>query len=174
MNKKYIPLMIGSLLLSGCVKGPTVTEENALEVAVDDSNTDMTEVTSSDMKKEDGVFKVEFTTESGKYSYTVGSDGLVVDRKYEPGAAEEERIEQAKEEPKEESPKQEENKDDEKTRAENSALSNVGLSREDVTSITSELNAEQTQYTVVIVSAGNTTTCIVNAETGEVVSTVFE
>lgn len=172
MSKKYIPVILASLLLCGCVKGPTVTEENAYEVAVDDSNVDMAEVTSSDIKKTDEGYKVVFTTESGKYTYTIGTDGLVKKRNYAPG----ETMEAAdqKDQPKEEPAKTDTNTDEKKTRAENSALSNVGMSRDQVTSITSELSADQTQYTVVITAGESRTTCVVNADSGEVISTMFE
>lgn len=173
MNKKYIPFIITSLLLCGCAKGPNVSEENALEVAVDDSDVDMSEVTSSDVKKSDGAYKIVFTTESGKYTYTVGTDGLVQDRKYEPGESEEQVIEEEKGEPVDNGPKVEDNTDEEKTRAEEAALANVGLSKDEVTSITSELNAEKTEYTVVITVGDSRTTCVVDADTGEVVSTSF-
>lgn len=172
MNKKCLPFILASFVLCGCVQAPSVSEENALEVAVDDSNVDMAEVTSSEVKKSDGVYKVVFTTESGKYTYTVGTDGLIQDRDYKAGETEEVQTEQP--EQKKEEPKQEENTDEKKTQAENSALSNVGLSRDQVSSITSELSADQTQYTVVIVAGDSRTTCIVNANTGEVISTMFE
>lgn len=174
MNKKYIPFILTSFLLCGCVQGPNVSEENALEVAVDDSNVDMAEVTSSNVKKSDGAYKVVFTTESGKYTYTIGMDGLIQDRDYKPGAAEEQELENKKESKKETDSKPEDNTDEKQARAENSALANVGLTRDQVSSITTDLSEDQTQFTIVIVAGDTTSTCIVDANSGEVISTAFE
>lgn len=177
MNKKSIGLILASILLTGCVSGPNVTEENALEVAIDDSNNDPAEVTASQVTKKDNVYTVIFTTENGQYTYKVGTDGLVKNRDFSneitlsQDSAEQQPEQQ--DQPKQEEKKEEPKTDDKEAAAINSALSNVGLTRDQTTSVTASLNEDGTQYTVTIVAGDSTTVCVVEAATGNVISTMF-
>ena len=174
MNKKSIGLILAAVLLTGCVSGPNVTEENALEVAIDDSNNDPSEVTASKVTKKDGIYTVVFTTESGQYTYHIGTDGLIKDRNYTNEITLEANPEVEEETaPKEEEKKEEPKTDDREAAAIEAALSNVGLSRDQTTSVTTSLNEDGSQYTVTIVAGDSTTVCVVEAATGNVISTMF-
>lgn len=173
MNKKSIGLIIASLLLTGCVSGPNVTEENALEVAIDDSNNDPEEVTASKVTKKDGVYTVVFTIESGQYTYKVGTDGLIKERNFTNEITLQPDEQHPVEQPKQEEPKEETKNDDREANAIDAALNNVGLTREQTTSINTSLSEDGSQYTVTIVAGDSTTTCVVDATTGNVISTMF-
>ena len=170
MNNKTICLCLLSLLLTGCVQGPTVTEENALEVAIDDSNNDSSEVLESEVTKKDNVYNIVFTTEAGQYTYKVGTDGLVKERDF----SSETTLEMTENDPESKEEKKDEKIEDKENNAINAALSNVGLSRDQTTSITADLTEDGTQYTVTIVAGDTTTVCIVDANSNDIISTSFQ
>ena len=177
MNKKCLGLFFASILFTGCVSGPNVTEENALEVAIDDSNNNAADVTASEVTKKDNVYIVVFTTPNGQYTYQVGTDGLVKKRGFSTDITLKQGPDEQTTEPSE-SKKNEENMeqpktDDKETAAIDAALNNVGLTQDQTTSISTSLSEDGSQYTVTIVAGDSTTTCVVEVATGNVISTMF-
>lgn len=175
-------LLAVSCLFSGCSKDEGVSLENATEVALDDSNNTQDSVSNLESTEKDGKYVVSFDVDNGTYTYTIEKSGIIENCDYNKTGSQT----QPQSDP--QSEKQTEPKDTEsgeehsqtniegfisEQEALDAALSNAGLAESDVTAIQTTLNKKQKEYTVEFVYGDATNQVTVDAQTGEVLSSIF-
>lgn len=161
-------------LLTGCSKsGLEITKNDILEVARDDANASKKDCENVVIKEEKGAYIVSFNTSGGSYEYKIGKDGIIQDRNYKRSNSEEvsttEPIEEKKEETKKEEPT---SFDENQQQAINAALANAGLGQEDVADVDCTLDEASQQYTVTFTFQDIHNTCVVDAATFVVLSSI--
>ena len=169
-------ILASTLLLTGCGNSELeITQNDILEVARDDANATKKECSNVSIQEEKKYYTVSFDTTTGSYEYKIGKDGIIQERNYKRSNSEEkeevsttEPVEEKKEEVKEESTSFDENQQ----QAINAALANAGLGQEDVTDIGCTLDEETQQYTVTFTFQDIKNTCMVDAATFTVLSSI--
>ena len=176
-------ILASTLLLTGCGNSNLeITQNDILEVARDDANASKKECSNVSIQEEKKYYTVSFDTTTGSYEYKIGKDGIIQERNYKRSNSEEvsttEPVEEKKEETKDKTEtKKEEKKDstsfDENQQAAiNAALANAGLGQEDVTDIGCTLDEATQQYTVTFTFQDIKNTCMVDAATFTVLSSI--
>lgn len=176
-------ILASTLLLTGCGNSELeITQNDILEVARDDANATKKECSNVSVQEEKKYYTVSFDTNTGSYEYKIGKDGIIQERNYKRSNSEEvttsEPVEEKKEETKVETEtKKEENKestsfDGNQQQAINAALANAGLGQEDVTDIGCTIDEATQQYTVIFTFQDIKNTCVVDAATFTVLSSV--
>ena len=172
------------LLLTGCSKsGLEITKDDILEVARDDANATKKECENVSIKEQKGSYIISFNTNGGSYEYKIGKDGIIQERNYKRSSSEEkeevstsEPVEEKKEETKVEAQKEEKKEstsfNKNQQAAIDAALANAGLAQEDVTDIGCTLDKASQQYTVTFTFQDIHNTCMVDAATFTVLSSV--
>lgn len=172
------------LLLTGCSKsGLEITKDDILEVARDDANATKKECENVSIKEQKGSYIISFNTNGGSYEYKIGKDGIIQERNYKRSSSEEkeevstsEPVEEKKEETKVEAQKEEKKESTSfgknQQAAIDAALANAGLAQEDVTDIGCTLDEASQQYTVTFTFQDIHNTCMVDAATFTVLSSV--
>ena len=171
------------LLLTGCGKsGLEITKDDILEVARDDANATKSECENVSIKEQKGSYIVSFNTNGGSYEYKIGKDGIIQERNYKRSNSEEvttsEPVEEKKEETKVETETKKEEKkkstsfDENQQAAIDASLANAGLGQEDVTDIGCTLDEATQQYTVTFTFQDIKNTCMVDAATFTVLSSI--
>lgn len=172
------------LLLTGCSNsGLEITKDDILEVARDDANATKKECENVSIKEQKGSYIISFNTNGGSYEYKIGKDGIIQERNYKRSSSEEkeevstsEPVEEKKEETKVEGQKEEKKEstsfDENQQAAINAVLANAGLGQEDVTDIGCTLDEASQQYTVTFTFQDIRNTCMVDAATFIVLSSV--
>lgn len=179
-------ILASTLLLAGCGNSELeITQNDILEVARDDANATKKECSNVSIQEEKKYYTVSFDTTTGSYEYKIGKDGIIQERNYKRSNSEEKEevstsapVEEKKEETKVETEtKKEEEKpstsfDENQQQAINAALANAGLGQEDVTDIGCTLDGATQQYTVTFTFQDIHNTCMVDAATFSVLSSV--
>lgn len=174
-------ILASTLLLTGCGnKELEITQNDILEVARDDANATKKECSNVSVQEEKKYYTVSFDTNTGSYEYKIGKNGIIQERNYKRSNSEEvsttEPVEEKKEETKIETKKEEKKKstsfDENQQAAINAALANAGLGQEDVTDIGCTLDEATQQYTVTFTFQDIKNTCMVDATTFTVLSSV--
>lgn len=172
------------LLLTGCSKsGLEITKDDILEVARDDANATKKECENVSIKEQKGSYIISFNTNGGSYEYKIGKDGIIQERNYKRSSSEEkeevstsEPVEEKKEETEVETKKEEKKEstsfNKNQQAAIDAALANAGLAQEDVTDIGCTLDEASQQYTVTFTFQDIHNTCMVDAATFIVLSSV--
>ena len=172
------------LLLTGCSNsGLEITKDDILEVARDDANATKKECENVSIKEQKGSYIISFNTNGGSYEYKIGKDGIIQERNYKRSSSEEkeevstsEPVEEKKEESKVEAQKEEKKESTSfgknQQAAIDAALANAGLAQEDVTDISCTLDKASQQYTVTFTFQDIHNTCMVDAATFTVLSSV--
>lgn len=172
------------LLLTGCSKsGLEITKDDILEVARDDANATKKECENVSIKEQKGSYIISFNTNGGSYEYKIGKDGIIQERNYKRSSSEEkeevstsEPVEEKKEETEVETKKEEKKEstsfNKNQQAAIDAALANAGLALEDVTDIGCTLDKASQQYTVTFTFQDIHNTCMVDAATFTVLSSV--
>lgn len=172
------------LLLTGCSNsGLEITKDDILEVARDDANATKKECENVSIKEQKGSYIISFNTNGGSYEYKIGKDGIIQERNYKRSSSEEkeevstsEPVEEKKEESKVEAQKEEKKEstsfNKNQQAAIDAALANAGLAQEDVTDIGCTLDEASQQYTVTFTFQDIHNTCMVDAATFTVLSSV--
>ena len=168
-------ILASTLLLTGCGNSELeITQNDILEVARDDANATKKECSNVSIQEEKKYYTVSFDTTTGSYEYKIGKDGIIQERNYKRSNSEEKEeasTSQPQEEPetkKEESTSFDENQQ----QAINAALANAGLGQEDVTDIGCTLDEATQQYTVTFTFQDIKNTCMVDAATFTVLSSI--
>lgn len=170
-------ILASTLLLTGCGNSELeITQNDILEVARDDANATKKECSNVSVQEEKKYYTVSFDTNTGSYEYRIGKDGIIQERNYKKSNNEEkeevsttEPVEEKKEETKEvESTSFDENQQ----QAIDAALANAGLGQEDVTDIGCTLDEATQQYTVIFTFQDIKNTCMVDAATFTVLSSI--
>lgn len=176
MAKKNSLLLIAAfgLLLTGCSKsGLEITKNDILEVARDDANASKKDCENVAIKEEKGVYIVSFNTSGGSYEYKIGKDGIIQERNYKRSNSEELSTTEPVEEKNEETKKEELTSFDEnQQQAINAALANAGLGQEDVADVDCTLDKASQKYTVTFTFQDIHNTCVVDAATFVVLSSI--
>lgn len=177
-------ILASTLLLTGCGNSNLeITKNDILEVARDDANATKKECSNVSIQEEKKYYTVSFDTTTGSYEYKIGKDGIIQERNYKRSNSEEEvsttePVEEKKEETKVETEtKKEEEKastsfDENQQAAIDAALANAGLGQEDVTDIDCTLDEATQQYTVTFTFQDIKNTCMVDAATFTVLSSI--
>lgn len=174
-------IIASTLLLTGCGNSNLeITKNDILEVARDDANATKKECSNVSIQEEKKYYTVSFDTTTGSYEYKIGKDGIIQERNYERSNSEDvsttEPVEEKKEETKTETKKEEKKEstsfDENQQAAIDAALANAGLAQEDVTDIGCTLDEASQQYTVTFTFQDIHNTCMVNAATFTVLSSV--
>lgn len=179
-------ILASTLLLTGCGNSELeISQNDILEVARDDANATKKECSNVSIQEEKKYYTVSFDTNTGSYEYKIGKDGIIQERNYKKSNSEEkeevsttEPVVEKKEETKVETEtKKEENKestsfDENQQAAIDSALANAGLGQEDVADIGCTLDEVTQQYTVTFTFQDIKNTCVVDAATFTVLSSV--
>ena len=176
-------ILASTLLLTGCGNSKLeITQNDILEVARDDANATKKECSNVSIQEEKKYYTVSFDTTTGSYEYKIGKDGIIQERNYKRSNSEEvttsEPVEEKKEETKVETETKKEEKkestsfDENQQQAINAALANAGLGQEDVTDIGCTLDEATQQYTVTFTFQDIKNTCMVDAATFSVLSSV--
>lgn len=176
-------ILASTLLLTGCGNSNLeITKNDILEVARDDANATKKECSNVSIQEEKRFYTVSFDTTTGSYEYKIGKDGIIQERNYKRSNSEEvstaEPVEEKKEETKvKPETKKEEKKestsfDENQQQAINAALANAGLAQEDVTEIGCTLDEATQQYTVTFTFQDIKNTCMVDAATFTVLSSI--
>lgn len=172
------------LLLTGCSNsGLEITKDDILEVARDDANATKKECENVSIKEQKGSYIISFNTNGGSYEYKIGKDGIIQERNYKRSSSEEkeevstsEPVEEKKEETEVEAQKEEKKEstsfNKNQQAAIDAALANAGLAQEDVTDIGCTLDKASQQYTVTFTFQDIHNTCMVDAATFTVLSSV--
>ena len=172
------------LLLTGCSNsGLEITKDDILEVARDDANATKKECENVSIKEQKGSYIISFNTNGGSYEYKIGKDGIIQERNYKRSSSEEkeevstsEPVEEKKEETEVETKKEEKKEstsfNKNQQAAIDAALANAGLAQEDVTDIGCTLDKASQQYTVTFTFQDIHNTCMVDAATFTVLSSV--
>ena len=176
MAKRNSLLLIAAfgLLLTGCSKsGLEITKNDILEVARDDANASKKDCENVAIKEEKGAYIVSFNTSGGSYEYKIGKDGIIQERNYKRSNSEElsttEPVEEKNEETKKEEPT---SFDENQQQAINVALANAGLGQEDVADVDCTLDKASQKYTVTFTFKDIKNTCMVDAATFTVLSSI--
>ena len=171
-------ILASTLLLTGCGNSELeISQNDILEVARDDANATKKECSNVSIQEEKKYYTVSFDTTTGSYEYKIGKDGIIQERNYK-GSNSEEKEEVSTTEPvKEPETKKEEEKastsfDENQQAAINAVLANAGLGQEDVTDIGCTLDEATQQYTVTFTFQDIHNTCVVDAATFTVLSSV--
>lgn len=176
-------ILASTLLLTGCGNSELeITQNDILEVARDDANATKKECSNVSVQEEKKYYTVSFDTTTGSYEYKIGKDGIIQERNYKRSNSEEvstaEPVEEKKEETKVKTETKKEEKkestsfDENQQQAINAALTNAGLGQEDVTDIGCTLDEATQQYTVTFTFQDIHNTCVVDAATFTVLSSV--
>lgn len=176
-------ILASTLLLTGCGnKELEITQNDILEVARDDANATKKECSNVSIQEEKKYYTVSFDTTTGSYEYKIGKDGIIQERNYKRSNSEEvsttEPVEEKKEETKVETETKKEEKkestsiDENQQAAIDAALANAGLGQEDVTDIGCTLDEATQQYTVTFTFQDIKNTCMVDAVTFTVLSSI--
>lgn len=174
-------ILASTLLLTGCGNSELeITQNDILEVARDDANATKKECSNVSIQEEKKYYTVSFDTTTGSYEYKIGKDGIIQERNYKRSNSEEvsttDPVDEKKEETKTDT-KKEENKestsfDENQQAAIDAALANAGLGQEDVTEIGCTLDEATQQYTVTFTFQDIKNTCMVDAATFTVLSSI--
>lgn len=174
-------ILASTLLLTGCGNSNLeISQNDILEVARDDANATKKECSNVSIQEEKKYYTVSFDTTTGSYEYKIGKDGIIQERNYKRSNSEEvsttDPVDEKKEETKTDT-KKEENKestsfDENQQAAIDAALANVGLGQEDVTDIGCTLDEATQQYTVTFTFQDIKNTCMVDAATFTVLSSI--
>lgn len=176
-------ILASTLLLTGCGNSELeITQNDILEVARDDANATKKECSNVSVQEEKKYYTVSFDTNTGSYEYKIGKDGIIQERNYKRSNSEEvsttEPVEEKKEEIKTETETKKEEKkestsfDENQQAAIDAALANAGLGQEDVTDIGCTLDEATQQYTVTFTFQDIKNTCMVDAATFGVLSSI--
>lgn len=174
-------ILASTLLLTGCGNSELeITQNDILEVARDDANATKKECSNVSVQEEKKYYTVSFDTNTGSYEYKIGKDGIIQERNYKRSNSEEvsttEPVEEKKEETKADTKKEEKKEstsfDENQQQAINAVLANAGLGQEDVTDIGCTLDEATQQYTVTFTFQDIHNTCMVDAATFTVLSSV--
>lgn len=174
-------ILASTLLLTGCGNSNLeITKNDILEVARDDANATKKECSNVSIQEEKKYYTVSFDTTTGSYEYKIGKDGIIQERNYKRSNSEDvsttKPVEEKKEETKTETKKEEKKEstffDENQQQAINAVLANAGLGQEDVTDIGCTLDEATQQYTVTFTFQDIHNTCMVDAATFTVLSSV--
>ena len=176
-------ILASTLLLTGCGNSELeITQNDILEVARDDANATKKECSNVSVQEEKNYYTVSFDTTTGSYEYKIGKDGIIQERNYKRSNSEEvttsEPVEEKKEETKVETETKKEEKkkstsfDENQQAAIDASLANAGLGQEDVTDIGCTLDEATQQYTVTFTFQDIKNTCMVDAATFTVLSSI--
>lgn len=174
-------ILASTLLLTGCGNSELeITKNDILEVARDDANATKKECSNVSVQVEKKYYTVSFDTNTGSYEYKIGKDGIIQERNYKRSNSEDvsttEPVEEKKEETKADTKKEEKKEstsfDENQQQAINAVLANAGLGQEDVTDIGCTLDEATQQYTVTFTFQDIHNTCMVDAATFTVLSSV--
>ena len=177
-------ILASTQLLTGCGNSNLdITKNDILEVARDDANATKKECSNVSIQEEKKYYTVSFDTTTGSYEYKIGKDGIIQERNYKRSSSEEkeevstsEPVEEKKEETKVEAQKEEKKESTSfgknQQAAIDAALANAGLAQEDVTDIGCTLDEASQQYTVTFTFQDIHNTCMVDAATFTVLSSV--
>lgn len=176
-------ILASTLLLTGCGNSELeITQNDILEVARDDANATKKECSNVSVQEEKKYYTVSFDTNTGSYEYKIGKDGIIQERNYKRSNSEEvsttEPVEEKKEETKADTETKKEEKkestsfDENQQAAIDAALANAGLGQEDVTDIGCTLDEATQQYTVTFTFQDIKNTCMVDAATFTVLSSI--
>lgn len=176
-------ILASTLLLTGCGNSNLeITQNDILEVARDDANASKKECSNVSIQEEKKYYTVSFDTNTGSYEYKIGKDGIIQERNYKRSNSEEvsttEPVEEKKEETKDKTETKKEEKKDSTSFDENqqaaidASLANAGLGQEDVTDIGCTLDEATQQYTVTFTFQDIKNTCMVDAATFTVLSSI--
>ena len=171
-------ILASTLLLTGCGNSELeITQNDILEVARDDANATKKECSNASIQEEKKYYTVSFDTTTGSYEYKIGKDGIIQERNYKKSNSEEKEEVSTSESVEEPETKKEEKKestsfDENQQQAINAALANAGLGQEDVTDIGCTLDEATQQYTVTFTFQDIKNTCMVDAATFTVLSSI--
>lgn len=171
-------ILASTLLLTGCGNSELeITQNDILEVARDDANATKKECSNVSIREEKKYYTVSFDTTTGSYEYKIGKDGIIQERNYKKSNSEEKEEVSTSESVEEPETKKEEKKestsfDENQQQAINAALANAGLGEEDVTDIGCTLDEATQQYTVTFTFQDIKNTCMVDAATFTVLSSI--
>lgn len=176
-------ILASTLLLTGCGNSELeITQNDILEVARDDANATKKECSNVSVQEEKKYYTVSFDTNTGSYEYKIGKDGIIQERNYKRSNSEEvsttEPVEEKKKETKVKTETKKEEKKDSTSFDENqqaaidASLANAGLGQEDVTDIGCTLDEATQQYTVTFTFQDIKNTCMVDAATFTVLSSI--
>lgn len=174
-------ILASTLLLTGCGNSELeITQNDILEVARDDANATKKECSNVSIQEEKKYYTVTFDTTTGSYEYKIGKDGIIQERNYKRSNSEDvsttEPVEEKKEETKTETKKEEKKEstsfDENQQAAIDASLANAGLGQEDVSDIGCTLDEETQQYTVTFTFQDIHNTCMVDAATFTVLSSI--
>ena len=174
-------ILASTLLLTGCGNSNLeISQNDILEVARDDANATKKECSNVSIQEEKKYYTVSFDTTTGSYEYKIGKDGIIQERNYNRSNSEEvsttdpvdEKKEETKTETKKEEKKESTSFDENQQAAIDAALTNAGLGQEDVTDIGCTLDEATQQYTVTFTFQDIKNTCMVDAATFTVLSSI--
>ena len=173
-------ILASTLLLTGCGNSELeITQNDILEVARDDANATKKECSNVSIQEEKKYYTVSFDTTTGSYEYKIGKDGIIQERNYKRSNSEvvstTEPVEEKKEETKTETKKEKKEStsfDENQQAAIDASLANAGLGQEDVTDIGCTLDESTQQYTVTFTFQDIKNTCMVDAGTFTVLSSI--
>ena len=175
-------ILASTLLLTGCGNSNLeITQNDILEVARDDANATKKECSNVSVQEEKKFYTVSFDTTTGSYEYKIGKDGIIQERNYKRSNSDEEvsstePVKEKKEETITETKKEEKKEstsfDENQQAAIDAALANAGLGQEDVTDIGCTLDEATQQYTVTFTFQDIKNTCMVDAATFTVLSSI--
>ena len=170
-------ILASTLLLTGCGNSELeITQNDILEVARDDANATKKECSNVSVQEEKKYYTVSFDTTTGSYEYKIGKDGIIQERNYKRSNSEEKKEVSTTEPVKVPETKKEEKAstsfDENQQVAINAVLANAGLGQEDVTDIGCTLDEATQQYTVTFTFQDIHNTCVVDAATFTVLSSV--
>ena len=167
-------ILASTLLLTGCGNSNLeITKNDILEVARDDANATKKECSNVSVQEEKKYYTASFDTTTGSYEYKIGKDGIIQERNYKRSNSEEvsttEPVEERKEETKKEEPT---SFDENQQQAISAALANAGLGQEDVADVDCTLDKASQKYTVTFTFQDIKNTCMVDAATFTVLSSI--
>lgn len=171
-------ILASTLLLTGCGNSELeISQNDILEVARDDANATKKECSNVSIQEEKKYYTVSFDTNTGSYEYKIGKDGIIQERNYKKSNSEEKEELSTSESVEEPETKKEEKKastsiDENQQAAIDAALANAGLGQEDVTDIGCTLDEATQQYTVTFTFQDIKNTCMVDAATFTVLSSI--
>lgn len=175
-------ILASTLLLTGCGNSELeITQNDILEVARDDANATKKECSNVSVQEEKKYYTVSFDTTTGSYEYKIGKDGIIKERNKRSNSEEvstTEPVEEKKKETKADTETKKEEKkeltsfDENQQAAIDAALANAGLGQEDVTDIDCTLDEATQQYTVTFTFQDIKNTCMVDAATFTVLSSI--
>ena len=180
-KRNSLIILASTLLLTGCGNSNLeITKNDILEVARDDANATKKECSNVSIQEEKKYYTVSFDTTTGSYEYKIGKDGIIQERNYKRSNSEvvsttepvEEKKEEMKTETKKEEKKESTSFDENQQAAIDASLANAGLGQEDVTDIGCTLDESTQQYTVTFTFQDIHNTCVVDAATFVVLSSI--